>query len=104
MLSVLSHGPDWKVVLPEGHGCGRLQDGDRVSGDPGGHLAGHRLDDSTSRGDCGKRNGGFLLQACGTGTKSAPHSANETINFLDAWAAGRPSGESEVSTGKKLVC
>lgn len=61
MLSILSDGPDWKVVLPEGHRCGGLQDSDCVSRDPGGHLAGHCLDDSTGRGDCGKRNGGFLL-------------------------------------------
>ena len=51
VLAVLSDGPDWEVVLPQGHWRGWLQDGDRVSGDPRGHLAGHRLDHPAGGGD-----------------------------------------------------
>lgn len=63
MLSILSDSPNWKMVLPDGHWRGWLQDGDRVSSDPRGHLAGHRLDDPAGGGDGGKCNGGFLFQA-----------------------------------------
>lgn len=75
MLSILSDGPDWEMVLPDGHWCGWLQDGDCVSRNPRGHLTGHRLDDSAGCRDRGKCNGGFLLQACGARSESEPPSA-----------------------------
>lgn len=52
------------MVLPDGHRSGWLQDGDRVAGDPRGHLTGYRLDDAASGGDGGEGDGGLLLQAC----------------------------------------
>lgn len=72
MLAVLSDGPDGEVVLPNGHRRGWLQDGDRVSRDPRGHLAGHRLDHSAGSGDGGKCYGGFLFQACGDSMDQSP--------------------------------
>lgn len=72
MLSVLSDGPDWEMVLPDGDWCGWLQDGDRVSRDPRGHLAGHRLDDPAGGGDGGEGDGGLLLQACGREVREDP--------------------------------
>ena len=65
MLPVLSDGPDREVVLPNGHWCGRLQNGDRMSRDPWGHLAGHGLDDAAGSRDGGERDGGLLFQAYG---------------------------------------
>ena len=67
VLAVLSDGPDREVVLPQGYRRGRLQEGDRVSGDPWGHLAGHRLDHPAGGGDGGECDGGLLFQACGGG-------------------------------------
>lgn len=86
MLSILSDGPDRKVVLPNGHRGGWLQDGDRVSGDPWGHLAGHRLDDPAGGRDGGKCNGGLLFQACGKKVREHPTSPSV---FMYA-AAGQP--------------
>lgn len=71
MLAVLSDGPDWEVVLPQGHWCGWLQDGDCVSGDPRGHLAGHRLDHPAGSRDGGECDGGLLFQACRGGTRQS---------------------------------
>ena len=64
VLAVLSDGPDREMVLSQGHRRGRLQDGDCVSGDPWGHLAGHRLDHPAGGGDGGECDGGLLFQAC----------------------------------------
>lgn len=72
MLPVLRDGPDREVVLPNAHGRGRLQDGDRVTRDPWGHLAGDSLDDSAGGGEGGKRNGGFLLQTCRKSVRQSP--------------------------------
>lgn len=74
VLAVLSDGPDREMVLSQGHRRGRLQDGDRVSGDPWGHLAGHRLDHPAGGGDGGECDGGLLFQACGGRCASEPRS------------------------------
>jgi hypothetical protein len=64
-------------MLPDGHWGGRLQDGDSVSRDPRGHLAGHCLDDPAGCRDRGKRNGWFLFQTCGVASESEPPWAQE---------------------------